>query len=377
MGRGKLKIQGYFEDVETVREHNGYFCSVGEALTVVIIGTMCGLRNVSQINQWSENEKVRGFLSGHFGIERIPCYYWMLCLLKLIKPKSLNECLTKWTQSLLPVGMAAKTITFDGKTVRSTGKMDKYASPLHIVSAHLAELGITIAGNKVDDKSNEIPAVRDLIGMLDVEGCIITADAMHCQKETAALIVEKKADYLLNAKSNQPMLKKDIEDYVQDEKLRKSMDKFVTTEKNGGRIEVRRGFVTHDIDWLADKGEWKSLSCIGAINRQFTYKGKTTDEWHYYISSRKLTAEELLKHARLEWSIESMHWLLDVHFGEDFCRIEDETVQQVLNAVRKIALNCVKTYKSKSGSRLPLSKIMFSCLLDCKKIIPVLTADEN
>jgi len=377
MGSERQRIQEYFEGVETVIEHNGYFCSVGEALTVVIIGTMCGLRNVSQINQWSENEKVRGFLSSHFGIKRIPCYYWMLCLLKLIKPKSLNQCLMKWSQSLLPVGMEGKTISIDGKTIRSTGKMEKYASPLHIVSAHLAELGKTIAGHKVDCKSNEIPAVRELIGILEAEGCIIVADAMHCQKETAALIVEKKADYLLNAKDNQPMLKKDIEDYAQDEKLRKSMDTFSTCEKNGGRIEVRKGFVTHDIDWLADRGEWKNISCIGAINRQFTYKGKTTDEWHYYISSRKLTAEELLKHARLEWSVESMHWLLDVHFGEDFCRIEDETIQQALNAVRKIALNCVKIYKSKSASKLPLSKIMFSCLLDCEKIIPVLTADEN
>jgi predicted transposase YbfD/YdcC len=283
----------------------------------------------------------------------------------------------KWSQSLLPVGMEAKTISIDGKTIRSTGKMEKYASPLHIVSAHLAELGITIAGHKVGDKSNEIPAVRELLGMLDVEGCIIVADAMHCQKETAALIVEKKADYLLNVKDNQLTLKKDIEDYVQDEKFRKSMKTFSSREKNGGRIEIRNGFVTHDIDWFADKSRWKNLSCIGAINRQSTYKGKTSNEWHYYISSRKLTAEELVKHARMEWSVESMHWLLDVHFGEDFCRIEDETVQQVLNAVRKIALNCVKTYKSNSSSKLPLSKIMFSCLLDCEKLIPVLRSIEN
>ena len=155
------------------------------------------------------------------------------------------------------------------------------------------------------------------------------------------------------------------------------MDTFTTTEKNGGGIEVRGGFVTHDIDRFADKGAWKSISCIGAINRQCTYKGKTTDEWHYYISSRKLTAEELLRHARLEWSVESMHWLLDVHFGEDFCRIEDETVQQVLNVVRKIALNCVKTHKKKSGSKLPLSKIMLGCLLDCEKLVPVLLSSEN
>jgi predicted transposase YbfD/YdcC len=377
MGRETVKIQEYFTEVETVKEHNGYFYSVGEALTVVILGTLSGLKNVSQTNQWSENEKVRGFLARNFGIERIPCYYWMLCLLKLIEPKSLNRCLMKWVQSLMPDGMEAKTISFDGKTIRSTGKMDTYASPMHIISAHLGELGITIAGQRVDSKSNEIPAVRELISLLDVDRCIIVADAMHCQKETAALIIEKGADYLLNVKDNQALLKKDIEEYVQDEKLRKGMDTFSACEKNSGRVEVRNGFVTHDVHWLADKKEWKNLSCIGAINRQFTYKGKTTDEWHYYISSQKLSAEELLKRVRLEWTVESMHWLLDVHFGEDFCRIEDETVQQVLNVIRKIALNCVKTYKSKSGSKLPLSKIMFSCLLDCEKLTPVLLSLEN
>jgi predicted transposase YbfD/YdcC len=372
-----IKITEYFADVETTKEHNGYFCSVGEALTVVILGSLCGLRNVSQISQWAATERVKGFLAERFSIERIPCYYWLLCLLALIKPTSLNQCLTRWVQSLLPDGMAAMTISFDGKTVCSTGKMDSYDSPLHIISAHLAELGITLAGLKTDGKSNEIPAVRELIGMLEVAGCIIVADAMHCQKETAALIVKKQADYVLNVKDNQPTLKNDLEEYVQDGGLRKNMDTFTTREKNGGRIEVRTGFVTHDIDWLYGKDEWKNIACIGAINRQFTYKGETTDEWHYYISSRKLTAESLLKHVRLEWSVESMHWLLDVHFGEDYCRVVDESVQQVLNVVRKIALNCVKTYKRKSKSKLPLSKIMFGCLLDCEKLLPVLLAGEN
>jgi len=179
------RIKEYFSEVETTKEHNGYFFSAGEALTVVILGTLCGLKNVSQISQWSEEESVRGLLAKHLGIERIPCYYWLLCLLKLIYLKSLNQCLMRWAQSLIPDGKRPMTISFDGKTIRSTGKMSKYSSPVHIVSAHIAEHGITLAGRKVDDKSNEIPAVRDLIGLLEVEGCMIVADAMHCQKETA------------------------------------------------------------------------------------------------------------------------------------------------------------------------------------------------
>jgi len=110
------------------------------------------------------------------------------------------------------------------------------------------------------------------------------------------------------------------------------------------------------------------------VNTQFTTKNGTTNEWHYYISSRALSASELLKHARFEWSVESMHWLLDVHFGEDFCRVEDKNVQQNMNIVRKIALNCIKNYKDKSYSKSPLSKIMFGCLLDSQSLLPILNA---
>ena len=143
----------------------------------------------------------------------------------------------------------------------------------------------------------------------------------------------------MSVTDNQSALKKDIQEYVQDDTLRKSMDTARTREKNGGRIEKRSAFVTGEIDRLSSKSEWRNLACIGAIHRECEYRGKTSSEWRYYIFSRKLTAEELLKHARMEWSVETMHWLLDVHFGEDFCRIEDEGAQQVLNAVRKIALN--------------------------------------
>ena len=182
---------------------------------------------------------------------------------------------------------------------------------------------------------------------------------------------------MLSVKDNQQTLRQDIEDYVQDEDLQKTMGSSETLEKNGGRIERRKAFVTDDIGWLYAKDEWAGLACIGAINTKFTTENKTTDEWHYYISSRKLTADELLKFARLEWSVESMHWLLDVHFGEDFCRIEDKDVQQNLNIVRKIALNSIKRYKEKTGDKRPVSKIMLATLLDPVTLLAILDALEN
>jgi predicted transposase YbfD/YdcC len=155
------------------------------------------------------------------------------------------------------------------------------------------------------------------------------------------------------------------------------MDTHTTVEKTSGRIERRTAYSICEIGWLYGKEEWERLSCIGAINTHFTSKKGETNEWHYYISSRGLTAEELLKHVRLEWSVESMHWLLDVHFGEDFCRIEDRNVQQNLNIVRKTALNTIKSYKNKTVSKRPISKLMFDCLLEPQTILSVLTINEG
>ncbi len=222
---------------------------------------------------------------------------------------------------MLPESKDGLTLSVDGKTIRSTEKMEAYESPMHIVSAHIAELGITFGQYTVKDKSNEIPAVQELLNLLNIEGCLVVADALNCQKKTAKTVIDGKADYLLSVKDNQPTLKKDIEDYVQDKALRKTMDTCKTVEKNRERIERRTAYATDDIEWLSGKREWQNLVCVGAVHTQFTTAKGTSEEWHYYISSRKLTAKDLLKHARLEWSVETMHWLLDVHFGEDFCRV--------------------------------------------------------
>lgn len=114
------------------------------------------------------------------------------------------------------------------------------------------------------------------------------------------------------------------------------------------------------------------LCCIGAIRKEVEVDGKRTEEWHYYISSRKLSAEELLHHARMEWAVESMHWLLDVHYGEDYCRIANKTAQQNLNALRKFALSLIKRYKAQTNSKRPLSQIMLDCLLKLDLLCAVL-----
>jgi predicted transposase YbfD/YdcC len=355
-------IREYFADVETSREYDGYYFSVSSAITISILGTFCGLRNMQKIHQWASNEKIRKFLLEEFEIENLVCYSWFTQVLGLIKPKSFSESFTKWVRD--GIETSGSTLSFDGKTVRSTAKMEKYKNPLHIVSAQIGQLGITLGQQAVNGKSNEIPAVRELIAALEISVCMIVADAMHCQKETAKAIVNGKADYLLSVKENQPTLKADIEEYVQDESLRKTMHKAVKTEKNRGRIEKRTAYVTHEIDWLYGKEEWIGIACVGARTPVFTIKNGTTSEWHYFISSRELSADELLKHARMEWSVETMHWLLDVHFGEDSCRVCDQNTQESLNIIRKIVLNCLRCFKNSSGSKTPFSHLMLDCMID-------------
>jgi len=367
-----LKILGYFSRAETTREYNGYFCSVGRVLCIVIIGSICGLRSVKQISNWSVHEKTRKFMAENFAIHTIPSYVQLLNVLKIIKPKSLNECFMNWTQSLIPQTIKGLTVAIDGKTIRSVGKMKCHDESLHIVSAHVAELGITIGQNAVESKSNEIPAVQKLMEMLDISGYLVVADALNCQKKTAEAIIKGGGDYLLSVKGNQEKLMENIEEHMLEPENRENMDSASTIETNRGRLEQRTAYITNDVTWLLGYTNWVSLSCVGMINRQVIRNDVMSSEWHYFISSRQLTAEQLLQYARGEWSVEVMHWLLDVHFDEDFCSIEDLTTQKNLNISRKVALNSIKTFKETKGLKSPLSKIMLDCLIDCDSILEVL-----
>ena len=186
--------------MESEREYDGYYYSLGEALSIVVLGCLCGLKNVSQIHQWAESERTREWLKEKFAIERIPCYYWLLSLLKMVKPESLNQCLSRWVRQMLPEEREGLTLAVDGKTVRSTEGKKGYQRPLHIISAQLSELGVTLASKSVDGKSNEIPAVQELLQQLDVAECPVVVDGLNRQRETAKVIVSEKGYYLLSVK---------------------------------------------------------------------------------------------------------------------------------------------------------------------------------
>lgn len=259
----------------------------------------------------------------------------------------------RWAEEQLPENRKEVTVSLDGKTVRSTGKMDSYESPLHVVSAQLCELGITFGSKSVEVKSNEIPAVQELLRELEISGCMVVADALQCQKRRQKQLLMEKETICLAYKATRKPWRQISQTMCRTLIYEKIWTQMSKKRKTGAGLRSEQHLHTDDVGWIPDRQAWSGLCCIGAIHTEFEEKGKKTSEWHYYISSRKLTALELLHHTRMEWSVESMHWLLDVHFSEDFCRVEDKNVQQNLNILRKFALSIIKSFKTTTPSKRP------------------------
>ena len=359
----------FLEEVETTTEYRGYWYKVTDILTITACGLLCSLRNMKLIHKWATSGNTPEFLRVNFGIRKIPCYAQFVNILGIVNSQSFIHAFTKWAHELAG-SLEGKTIAVDGKTVCSTEKMQSFESALHIASAYVSELGITIGMKECAAKTNEIKAVQELLETIDVKGTMVATDALNCQKKTAKNIVEKGGDYLFVVKKNHPNLYEDIREmleFKQNDKCEmrfSPVEKITQREKSHGRIESRTAIVTHDIEWLADRDKWVGLKCIGAVQN-----GRET---RYYISSRALSAEEMLKFSRNEWGVESMHWLLDVHFGEDKTQSKCRNTQLLLNALRKTVLNLLKVYKQKTASKEPLSGIMQNCLFNSSTLLDIL-----
>jgi len=355
-------IAGYFEEVETTVEYDGYWYSVKDMIVISILGSISGLKNMIMIVEWAKSAGVTKFLQEKMRIPRVPCYSQFTNIMGIINKESLNKAFICWVSAM--VEMADKTIAIDGKTIVSTERMSSLKKPIHIVSAYISELGITLGQKAAEGKGKEIPAFRDLIDMLELNGALVVADALNCNKKTCDKIIDAGADYLLCIKRNHAKLCEEIKSYIHEPENQITLEKAKTVEKHGNRIEHRTAYVSHDIDRLKNARNWTKLSCIGAIRRQVEINGVTSDEWSYYIASRKLSADDFLKRVRSEWKVESMHWLLDVHFDEDHTRAFNDNTQNNLNIIRKIALNLISDFKKLTDSKKPISGVMRSCLFD-------------
>lgn len=368
----KKIFEKHFSEIEDKRCQCDVKHSLIDLLIVVMIGVLCGLDEPSEIvdNGKSKQE----FLKKHFGIEKIPSRSTICRVMNLIDGDLVGQCTIKIMKELMSKGTEEEIVAIDGKTICWAANMSNYKKALHIITAYQTENGVTIGQLAVSGKTNEIPVVRELIEMLDVKGKTITLDAMHCHKETVEKITKQGGNYVISVKKNQKTLHDDIKLFM-DDCIETDVDKLnvaQTVEKNGGRIEDRTCYVATDIDWLENKSEWSELSCIFAIKRKTTVKGKTSVETKYYITNRKESAEKMLDIVRQHWKIESMHWLLDVTFSEDDCRVLSKNGQKVLNIFRKLALPIHKNYIVTNEKKISMRKNMFNSLLNEDLLLDVL-----
>lgn len=355
------ELKEELETLENEEKHDGYWYSVSDVMLIVVCGMLCNLEKIVDISEWSKSKPTRAFLKEYFEIEKTPSVAQFYNILGCVDAQAFNEAFMRWMSGILRGGLKGKTVAIDGKTIRSTDTLTPDGSVVHIASALVSELNLVIGSISCETKTDEINAFRELVKSLNVKGAVVVGDALHCKPKTAQAVINAKADYLLVVKDNQEELKESLELFFKTE----DVDTHQTVEKNGGRIETRTAYLSKYVDWIDQKDKWINLSIIGAVHRAFEKDGHTSSEWHYYISSAELTAEELLRHARLEWAVESMHWLLDVHFNEDKTGVFDMNVQKVLNIARKASLNLVRIYKDANcPKRIPLSGIMRSNLFD-------------
>jgi len=364
------RLQDELTLVEKASKHDGYFHSVSNTLLMLILGMLCGLERIDDIHDWLNSRPTKVFLEERFGIDMIPCRAQIYNILRAVNAEQFKLSFISWMQSFLNEVLpnntiAGNTIAIDGKVICGTDKLTKDGNVLNIVSAYASELKMVIGSHKCMGKPLERTAFRELLKLVDIKDTVVVADAFHCNQPSAKAIIDASADYLLVVKANSRSLHSNIKACFDKDQAQAQGQQATTIETNGGRHEVRTAYVCTDIGWLPNKEKWLNLSSIGAICREFTKNGKTTCYTHYYISSIPLTPEKLLHHARMEWGIESMHWLLDVHYSEDKTRIWDMSVQKTLNIIRKVALNMIRAYRdAKHNYRTPLNSVMKANLFD-------------
>lgn len=355
----------YFGIIEDKRDPYTIKHELLDILKLVMIAVLCGMDELDKIIDYGKNKKE--FLQREFDIKSIPSKSTLTRIFIMLDPKWLELSIVGIVQSI--VREKYSQIMLDGKAIRTTDAIKTIEKMMNIVTAY-TETGISLGQITVEDKTNEIPAVKELIDMLDVDGLILTADAMHCQRETAAKIVDNGGDYVLQLKANQKTFYEDV--YAMfDDKYMDETDKeceyeiYTTQEKSHGRIETRTCYVLNEVAFFTDYlSNWKGLKKIFAVKREVEKDGKKTKEISCYLSSRNATAKELLMYTRKHWQIESMHHILDVSYDEDRCKLLSKRAQENMNIFRKMGVSIHKNYLK--DKKQTVKSNMFNCLLnDC------------
>ena len=347
-------ILTYFRDLpDPRRETRNKKHRLIDILVIALCGTIAGCQSAVEIAAYGRSK--RGWLKTFLPLANgIPSHDTFSRVLQLLDAPKFRDCFVAWVQALHE-HTRGQVVPIDGKTLRRSFDSAGGQPPLHLVSAWAAENRLVLGAIPVDDKSNEITAIPKLLGILELTGAIVTIDAMGCQKEIAAKVCEKEADYVLAVKENHPHLYEDLSDHfdrvLEDEELLPRAHRHVTKETNRGREEHRTYIATPVPEGLRDRAAWRDLTSVGCVVSVAHREGKETVAVRYFISSLKPNAKRLAKAVRGHWGIEnSQHWVLDVVFQEDQCRARLDNAAENLALLRRLAMSLMAKEGTKHAS---------------------------
>ena len=328
----------YFADLpDPRRETRNKLHPLTDIVMIVLCAVLSGIEDWVGMEDFAKEKEVwlRGFLSLPHGI---PSHDTLSDVMGRIQPQAFTDAFQRWVQAALP-SLSGEQICLDGKTLR--GSRDEERA-VHLMSAFATQARWVLAQQAVPDKANEITAIPDLLSMLELNGAVVSIDAMGCQKTIASQIVEAGADYVLALKDNHPTLHDDVRLYLDTEIAKGRLPVHETVEKDHGRIEIRRYALGDTLDWLTQKPEWAGLSAVGRVESIRQIGDKTTTECRYYLCSFTDLAH-FAETVRGHWGIENReHWVLDVQFGEDANRTRKNHSAANLGLVRRVALNLLR-----------------------------------
>ena len=325
--------------VKRTRDHE-----LPQILFITLAAVICGAEGWTEVEEFGKAS--RSWLESFLDLPNgIPSHDTFGRVFAVLDPAAVEAALLAFVHDLAG-DSAGKHIAIDGKNLRHSFDRAAEKAAIHMVSAWVYENNATFGQIKVDDKSNEITAIPQLLSLLNLKDATVTIDAMGCQKEIAKQIVDGGADYVLALKGNQGTLHEEVSEFFDEVfvgNLDAELEQHQSLEKDHGRIEKRTVWVSRDVDWLRDVDKWEGLSGVVAVQSERTMHGQTAKECRYYICSGQRGAKEIGQTIRQHWSIENeLHWTLDMAFGEDLCRVRKGNAAENLSRIRRLALSILK-----------------------------------